>query len=77
MIEKYVCINNNMYNYLIIGKIYDIKKIIISNTETYILYQDHYLPINLSKEILNKLLIPLSEWRCQKIAKILDDENLN
>jgi len=77
MIEKYVCINNDMYNYLTIGKVYNIKKILINNSETYILYQDHLLPMNFTHNTAKKLFIPLSEWRNQQIDKILNDENLN
>jgi len=73
MIEKYVCISNDMYNYLTIGKVYNIK----NTNEGFILYQDHLLPMHFTHNTVKKLFIPLSEWRNQQIDKILDDENLN
>jgi len=76
-IEKYVCISNDMYNYLTIGKVYSIKKISIKDIKTYILYQDHLLPMQFTHNTVKKLFIPLSEWRNQQIDKILNDENLN
>jgi hypothetical protein len=72
MIKKYVCINNHMYNYLTIGKIYNVKKLDI----TYIIYQDHLLPMQFDINSFNKLFISLSEWRNQQIDKILNTENL-
>ena len=61
-----------MYNYLTIGKIYNVKKLDI----TYIIYQDHLLPMQFDINSFNKLFISLSEWRNQQIDKILNTENL-
>jgi len=76
-IEKYVCISNDMYNYLTIGKVYGIKKKIVNNYEIYLIYQNHLLPMQFTHNVVKKLFIPLSEWRNQQIDKILNDENLN
>ena len=77
MIDKYVCIDNSNghYNFLIIGNIYNVKKIEIGRSNNYIIYQDHLLPIPFLEKIFNRLFISLSEYRNIKINKILNNEN--
>jgi hypothetical protein len=81
MIEKYICIGSK-YGF-IIGNIYNIKTHRMINSYNkvinviYLIYQDHLLPIAISKNDLCEIFIPLSEWRNQQIDKILNDENLN